>query len=43
MGKERGGGSTFFAALLVTCGILSFGLLEWRTSVGDDASPVGGG
>ena len=32
MGKERGGGSTFFAALLVTCGILSFGLLEWRLS-----------
>ena len=28
----RGGGSTFFAALLVACGILSFGLLEWRLS-----------
>ena len=30
MAKDRGG--SFFAALLVTCGILSFGLLEWRLS-----------
>ena len=32
MAKDRGGSSHFFAALLVTCGILSFGLLEWRLS-----------
>ena len=30
MAKDRGGSTHFFAALLVTCGILSFGLLEWR-------------
>ena len=32
MAKDRGGSTHFFAALLVACGILSFGLLEWRLS-----------
>ena len=32
MAKDRGGSTHLFAALLVTCGILSFGLLEWRLS-----------
>ena len=31
MAKDRGS-THLFAALLVTCGILSFGLLEWRLS-----------
>ena len=32
MARDRGGSTHWFAALLVTCGILSFGLLEWRLS-----------
>ena len=32
MARDRGASTHFFAALLVTVGILSFGLLEWRLS-----------
>ncbi len=32
MAKDRGNSTHFFAALLVACGLLSFGLLEWRLS-----------